>query len=93
MGLFTKNIESRSDYAKKYEELLQKMEGDDACEKIVPETNRREIVKRLKTFRLEQSRKEKSNHITSSMMLRWKTSLIRIHRRKRNCFRFQDLEM
>jgi len=68
-SILEKNIESRSDYAKKYEELLQKME--DNTEQVVEETeseadneastesSREEIVKRLKAFRLEQSRKEK----------------------------------
>lgn len=55
-SILEKNIETRSDYAKKYEELLQKMEANDACEE---ETSREEIVKCLKAFRLEQSRKEK----------------------------------
>ena len=63
-SILEKNIESRSDYAKKYEELLQKMEENDVCEEVasiedVSETNREELVKRLKAFRLEQSRKEK----------------------------------
>lgn len=63
-SILEKNIESRSDYTKKYEELLQKMEENDACEEVaniedVSETNREELVKRLKAFRLEQSRKEK----------------------------------
>lgn len=53
-----KRKENTSDYAKKYEELLQKMDGNDACEETVPESNREELVKRLKAFRLEQSRKE-----------------------------------
>lgn len=63
-SILEKNIESRSDYAKKYEELLQKMEENDACEEVaniedVSEMNREALVKRLKAFRLEQSRKEK----------------------------------
>ena len=58
-SILEKNIESRSDYAKKYEELLQKMEENDVCEAAVLETNREELIKRLKAFRLEQSRKEK----------------------------------
>lgn len=63
-SILEKNIEARSDYAKKYEELLQKMEENDVGEEVasiedVSETNREELVKRLKVFRLEQSRKEK----------------------------------
>ena len=63
-SILEKNIESRSDYAKKYEELLQKMEENDTCEEVaniedVSEMNREALVKRLKAFRLEQSRKEK----------------------------------
>ena len=76
-SILEKNIASRSDYAKKYEELLQKVEEDievvaeevkeEAAEEVEvdmksetkSEPNREEIVKRLKAFRLEQSRKEK----------------------------------
>lgn len=68
-SILGKCIESRSDYAKKYEDLLQKMEGGTAQiqNEVVeethvencPEGNREKIVKRLKAFRLEQSRKEK----------------------------------
>ena len=92
-SILEKNIETRSDYVKKYEELLQKMEENDRCAEAVPETNREEIVKRLKAFRLEQSRKEKLNHTTSLMMRRWGISLIRSHRQKKNYFRFQNLGM
>ena len=53
-----KRKENTSDYAKKYEELLQKVETNDPYEEVVPANNREEIVKRLKAFRLEQSRKE-----------------------------------
>jgi len=65
-SLLEKNIEARSDYAKKYEELLAKMEAVE--EPVVDETvkeetsqvvDQEEIIKRLKAFRLEQSRKEK----------------------------------
>ena len=63
-SILEKNIESRSDYAKKYEDLLQKMEENDICEEVVgieavSKANREELVKRLKAFRLERSRKEK----------------------------------
>lgn len=67
-SLLKKNIEERSDYAKKYEELLTKMESQsetvpEVTETIKEETegenNREEIVKKLKAFRLERSRKEK----------------------------------
>ena len=52
--------ENTSDYAKKYEELLQKMqEGAAYVEEVATVANREEIIKRLKAFRLEQSRKEK----------------------------------
>ncbi len=63
-----KNIEERSDYAKKYEELLVKMESNvepvsEVVEKTIEEpkveNKSEEIVKKLKAFRLEQSRKEK----------------------------------
>ena len=97
-SILEKNIESRSDYAKKYEELLQKMEENDACEEvtsveIVSEINREELVKRLKASDWNRVEKKKSNHIISSMMLRWKTSSLRIRRRKRSCFRFRVLGM
>ena len=52
--------------------------------KIYSDFNREEIVKRLKAFRLEQSGMKKSNHTISLQMLRWKTSLTKIHRRKKN---------
>lgn len=67
-SILQKNIVERSDYAKKYEELLAKMESNvepvsEVVEKIAEEpkleNNREEIVKKLKAFRLEQSRKEK----------------------------------
>jgi hypothetical protein len=67
-SLLEKNIEERSDYAKKYEELLAKMESDtEPVPKVVEaiaeepkvENNREEIIRKLKAFRLEQSRKEK----------------------------------
>lgn len=67
-SLLEKNIEERSDYAKKYEELLVKMESNvepvpEVVEMIIEEprveNNREELVKKLKAFRLEQSRKEK----------------------------------
>lgn len=67
-SILEKNVESRSDYAKKYEELLQSLEEqaspvaeavvEEPCDEVTVETNREEIVKRLKAFRLEQSRKE-----------------------------------
>lgn len=64
-SILEKNIEVRSDYAQKYEELLQKVEAsEEVSSEVVTEQknvdeNREEIVKRLKAFRLEQSRKEK----------------------------------
>lgn len=55
-----KTKENGSDYAKKYEELLLKMqEGDAYGEEVATDANREEIIKRLKAYRLEQSRKEK----------------------------------
>lgn len=54
-SLLEKSKENTSDYAKKYEELLQKMEEKT---EVVQEDAREEIRKRLKAFRLEQSRKE-----------------------------------
>lgn len=67
-SLLEKNMEERSDYAKKYEELLAKMESNvEPVPEVVKmiteepkvENNKEEIVKKLKAFRLEQSRKEK----------------------------------
>ena len=67
-SLLEKTIEERSDYAKKYEELLTKMESDTdpvpkgveaIAEETKVESNREEIIRKLKAFRLEQSRKEK----------------------------------
>lgn len=64
-SILEKNVEVCSDYSKKYEELLQKVENGEAA--IVKEENeqknvvenREEIVRKLKAFRLEQSKKEK----------------------------------
>ncbi len=74
-SILDKNDTSRSDYARKYEELLQKLETntDNAMDNSstvdgtdntivkgieITGSSREDIVKRLKAFRLEQSRKE-----------------------------------
>ncbi len=64
-SILDKNVELRSDYVKKYEELLEKMQTDEVVDVEVADEgkkgvdNRDEIIKNLKAFRLEQSRKEK----------------------------------
>ena len=64
-SILNKNIEVRSDYVKKCEELLDKIQANEVVDaEVVDEVekavdNRDEIIKNLKAFRLEQSRKEK----------------------------------
>ena len=67
MSILEKNIEERSDYAKKYAEILQKIEEsvDSIAETQTEVKNdvpkfesEQNIIKELKAFRLTQSRKE-----------------------------------
>lgn len=62
------NKELRLDYAEKYNQILEKLENhveENACTKLVEDVNSttgefiEKLIKELKAFRLEQSRKEK----------------------------------
>lgn len=54
-----KSQPKKSDYAKKYEEMIRKMESLTLNDDVVNSVNDKEcLIKKLKAFRLEQSRKE-----------------------------------